>query len=102
LLFTLVLGLVFLFGQVTEYTGLWSQGITISSNLFGTQFYTLTGLHFLHVSAGASMLAILLGFAWRGRANEPSHGAVQSISYYWHFVDIVWVILLAVVYLIGA
>lgn len=100
LLITVALGVVFLFGQVTEYIGLWNGGLRISTNLLGTQFYTLTGLHFLHVTAGVLMLTTLLIFAWRGKPNEPGMGALQPITYYWHFVDIVWVILFTVVYLI--
>lgn len=99
---TLLLGLLFLANQALEYRGLWGDGITFESNLFGTQFYTLTGLHFLHVSAGAVMLAILLGFALFGQEHEPGNGAMQPIGYYWHFVDVVWVILFTVVYLVGA
>jgi cytochrome c oxidase subunit 3/cytochrome o ubiquinol oxidase subunit 3 len=70
--------------------------------VFATQFYTLTGIHFLHVTAGAAMLAILLGFALRGRADEPGNGAMQPIGYYWHFVDVVWIVLYTVIYLVGA
>jgi heme/copper-type cytochrome/quinol oxidase subunit 3 len=99
---TLLLGLLFLAGQALEYRELWGAGMTFESDLFGTQFYTLTGLHFLHVTAGAVMLAILLGFALRGGPNEPGTAAMQPIGYYWHFVDVVWVILFTVVYLVGA
>lgn len=99
---TLVLGVLFLLGQAWEYYDAWGDGLTIESNVFGTQFYTLTGIHFLHVTAGAVMLAILLGFALRGRSTEPGIGAMQPIGYYWHFVDVVWIILFTVVYLVGA
>jgi heme/copper-type cytochrome/quinol oxidase subunit 3 len=99
---TLLLGLLFLANQALEYRGLWGDGFTVESNLFGTQFYTMTGVHFAHVAAGAVMLAILLGFALRGRPDEPGTGAMQPIGYYWHFVDVVWVIIYTVVYLVGA
>jgi heme/copper-type cytochrome/quinol oxidase subunit 3 len=102
LLTTVGLGLIFLAGQAIEYAGLLGRGVTIASNLFGTQFYTLTGLHFLHVSAGVVMLAILAGLALRGRADEPAAGAVEPIALYWHFVDAVWIVLFAVIYLLGA
>jgi heme/copper-type cytochrome/quinol oxidase subunit 3 len=99
---TLLLGLVFLAGQAFEYRGLWGDGMTIESDVFATQFYTLTGIHFLHVTAGAVMLAILLGFALRGRPDEPGNGAMQPIGYYWHFVDVVWIVLYTIIYLVGA
>ncbi|MGH2588189.1 MAG: cytochrome c oxidase subunit 3 [Dehalococcoidia bacterium] len=99
---TLLFGVLFLAGQAWEYYDAWGDGLTIESDVFGTQFYTLTGIHFLHVSAGAVMLAILLGFALGGRAHEPGAGAMQPIGYYWHFVDVVWIILFTVVYLVGA
>jgi heme/copper-type cytochrome/quinol oxidase subunit 3 len=98
---TVALGAVFLIGQATEYAELLRQGYTISSDVFGTQFYTLTGLHFLHVLAGVIMLAILFGFALKGRPAEPGEGAVESVSLYWHFVDVVWIVLLVVLYLVG-
>jgi heme/copper-type cytochrome/quinol oxidase subunit 3 len=99
---TLALGLLFLAGQALEYRGLWGAGLTVESNVFGTQFYALTGLHFLHVTAGALMLAVLLGVALLGRPDEPGAGAMQPIGYYWHFVDVVWVVIFGVVYLVGA
>jgi cytochrome c oxidase subunit III len=99
---TIILGVLFLTNQALEYRVLWHDGVTVQSNLFGTQFYTLTGVHFAHVAAGILMLAILLGFALWGRADEPGTSAVQPIGYYWHFVDVVWVIIYTVVYLVGA
>jgi heme/copper-type cytochrome/quinol oxidase subunit 3 len=99
---TVILGVLFLVNQALEYRGLWGDGLTVQSNLFGTQFYTLTGVHFAHVAAGIVMLAILLGFALWGRPDEPGTAAVQPIGYYWHFVDVVWVIIYTVVYLVGA
>ncbi len=96
---TIVLGAGFLFGQAREYAGLLGRGVTISRDLFGTTFFTLTGFHGLHVFLGLVMLAILLGFALLGRAREPSEGAMNAISVYWHFVDAVWVVIFSVVYL---
>ena len=100
LLVTVILGAVFLIGQATEYMDLYAEGMTIRTNLFGTQFYTLTGLHFLHVTAGVIMLAIVSGLAFFGRSDEPGDNALVPISYYWHFVDVVWIILFTVVYLL--
>ena len=100
LLVTVVLGAIFLIGQATEYMDLYAEGLTIQTNLFGTQFYTLTGLHFLHVTAGVIMLAIVCGLAFFGRPHEPGDNALVPISYYWHFVDVVWIALFTVVYLL--
>ena len=98
---TLLLGLVFLAGQLTEYLGLLAQNWTIASDVLGTQFYTLTGLHFLHVTAGAVALAILCLLTWRGTRLAPSAGAVESVSLYWHFVDVVWIFLYPMLYLVS-
>ncbi len=102
LLATVALGSVFLLGQAMEYAGLHSQGLTISADLFGTQFYTLTGIHFLHVTAGVVALAILAYLALRGNSNEPGARAIGPIALYWHFVDVVWIVLFSVIYLMGA
>jgi heme/copper-type cytochrome/quinol oxidase subunit 3 len=91
---TLALGVVFLVGQGGEYLRLFRQHVTISQNQFGTTFFTLTGIHALHVLAGLLALAILLG------TKLQSHpGAVQAIALYWYFVDAVWIIIFATVYL---
>jgi heme/copper-type cytochrome/quinol oxidase subunit 3 len=87
---TILLGGVFLFGQVSEYLRLFHQKITISQSLFGTAFFTLTGIHGLHLAVGIVMLAILLG----RRAL-----AVDVVALYWYFVDIVWLAIFAIVYL---
>ncbi len=102
LLATVALGIIFLLGQATEYATLYAHGVTIRSNLFGTQFYTLTGLHFLHVTAGVIMLAVLALLAFRGRSVGSYNSTLGPIAYYWHFVDVVWLVLFGVVYLLGA
>jgi heme/copper-type cytochrome/quinol oxidase subunit 3 len=89
---TIVLGAVFLFGQTSEYLRLFRQNITISQNLFGTTFFTLTGFHGLHVLVGIVLLAALA--ALRGH-----HMALETVSLYWYFVDAVWIAIFAVVYL---
>jgi len=99
LLATIVLGVVFLAGQGLEYRELLLQNITISRSLFGTTFFTLTGFHGLHVFIGLILLAILWVLAVFGRDGEPMPTATESVSLYWHFVDIVWVVIFAVVYL---
>jgi heme/copper-type cytochrome/quinol oxidase subunit 3 len=101
LLGTIVLGAVFLAGQGAEYAELLREHVTISRNLFGTTFFTLTSFHGFHVFVGLVMLTILLGFAVTPRDREPASKAVDVISLYWHFVDAVWVVIFSVVYLWG-
>lgn len=99
LLATVVLGAVFLVGQGLEYAGLLHKHITVSRNLFGTTFFTLTGFHGLHVFVGLVLLSILLGLSLARSPREPTGHAVEGVSLYWHFVDAVWVFIFAVVYL---
>jgi heme/copper-type cytochrome/quinol oxidase subunit 3 len=99
LFLTILLGAIFLVGQGLEYRDLIHRNVTISRDLFGTTFFTLTGFHGLHVTLGLVMLAILLGLTLFGRPDEPRADAMVAISYYWHFVDAVWVLIFAVVYL---
>jgi heme/copper-type cytochrome/quinol oxidase subunit 3 len=96
---TIVLGSVFLVGQGLEYASLIRRDVTISRDLFGTTFFTLTGFHGLHVFLGLVMLAILLGLGARHPDDEPKSAAVGAIAVYWHFVDAVWVVIFSVVYL---
>ncbi|WP_029917493.1 cytochrome c oxidase subunit 3 [Pelobacter seleniigenes] len=102
LLLTIVLGAIFLVGQGLEYKDLLLQHITIGRSLFGTTFFTLTGFHGLHVFIGLLLLTILWCLAVFGRETEPAPTATESISLYWHFVDVVWVVIFAVVYLWAA
>jgi len=96
---TVILGAVFLFGQGREYYDLIQQDITISRDLFGTTFFTLTGFHGLHVLTGLILIVITFVLAVFGRTAEPRESALGAIGYYWHFVDAVWVIIFSVVYL---
>ena len=102
LLATVVLALVFLMGTTAEWVRLLTrEGLTIGTNLFGTTFYALVGLHASHVIVGLVMLTLLTVFAW-SRALKPAHvERVELVSWYWHFVDAVWVVVLTVVYVIG-
>jgi cytochrome c oxidase subunit III len=99
---TIVLGAIFLALTAAEWRSLISErGLTVSSNLFGTTFYSLVGLHASHVIVGLSLLALALILFLRGRV-RPEHGErLKLISWYWHFVDAVWVVVFTVVYLIG-
>jgi heme/copper-type cytochrome/quinol oxidase subunit 3 len=99
LLATLLLGTAFLVGQGTEYAELLSKNVTISRDLFGTTFFTLTGFHGLHVLVGLVLIAGLLAFTWVGRRKGLWPGATEAVAIYWHFVDGVWVVIFSVVYL---
>jgi heme/copper-type cytochrome/quinol oxidase subunit 3 len=99
LLATIVLGILFLTGQGIEWSHLIGQGATISRNLFGTTFFTLTGFHGLHVLIGLVMLATLFGLTRAGYFKGTQSAGVTVISLYWHFVDAVWIVIFSVVYL---
>jgi len=106
LLATLILGAIFLFGEIREWRHFIDQQFTASRNVFGSTFYTLTGFHGLHVIVGLCLLGILLVLAIRGALTHPdtprTPGAFEAISLYWHFVDVVWVAVFAVVYVWAA
>jgi heme/copper-type cytochrome/quinol oxidase subunit 3 len=99
---TILLGAVFLFGEIREYSGLLHKSITISRNLFGSTYFTLTGFHAIHVTLGILMLVTVTGLIATGRLREKRMTAFKAVTYYWHFVDIVWVMVFSVVYLWSA
>jgi len=100
--FTIVLGGLFLFGTGQEWHRLiYEQGLTISTNLFGTTYYSLVGLHAFHVTAGMIMLVIVAIFAFAGRVGTKHSRRIEVLSLYWHFVDAVWVVVFTVVYVLG-
>jgi cytochrome c oxidase subunit 3 len=99
---TIVLGGLFLFGTAQEWHRLiYEHGLTISTNLFGTTYYSLVGLHAFHVSAGLIMLSIVLVLGLAGRVGPEQSARVDVLSLYWHFVDAVWVVVFTVVYVLG-
>ena len=102
LLITVLLGTIFLASTAKEWHRLiYRDGLSIGTNLFGTTFYPLVGLHASHVIVGLVMLSLCCLFAWTG-ALRPVHGErVEMVSWYWHFVDAVWVVVFTVVYVIG-
>ena len=102
LLVTVALGAIFLASTAAEWHRLiYHDGLTIATNLFGTTFYPLVGLHASHVIIGLGMLSLCCIFAWSG-ALKPAHAErVEMVSWYWHFVDGVWVVVFTVVYVIG-
>jgi cytochrome c oxidase subunit 3 len=100
--FTIVLGGLFLYGTGREWHRLiYEHGLTISSNLFGTTYYSLVGLHATHVTVGLLMLGIVLLFGLAGRVGPEQSARVDVLSMYWHFVDAVWVVVFTVVYILG-
>jgi cytochrome c oxidase subunit 3 len=94
---TLILGVAFLLGQLYDYSVL---GFNIADGVFGTTFYTLTGFHGAHVFGGTVGLTILLARAMRGQFSARNHVAVEAISMYWHFVDVVWIAVFSTIYLL--
>ena len=101
-LLTITLGALFLYGTGQEWHRLiYEHGLTISTNLFGTTYYSLVGLHASHVTAGLVMLSIVLLFGLAGRVGPEQSPRVEVLSLYWHFVDAVWVVVFTVVYVLG-
>src|SRR5215475_10795864 len=101
-LFTIVLGALFLFGTAQEWHDLiYEHGLTISTNLFGTTYYSLVGLHASHVVIGLILLSIVLFFGLAGRVGPEQSARIEVLSMYWHFVDAVWVVVFTVVYVLG-
>ncbi len=100
LIVTIVFGLIFLIGQGKEYLRLINENITLSGSVFGTSFYALTGFHGLHVFIGLIILSIVLLLAFLGDFNKPSSNVISTVAIYWHFVDIVWIFVFTVVYVL--
>jgi cytochrome c oxidase subunit 3/cytochrome o ubiquinol oxidase subunit 3 len=101
-LLTIVLGGLFLFGTGQEWHRLiYEHGLTISTNLFGTTYYSLVGLHAFHVTVGLVMLLMVAIFGIAGRVGVSQSERIEVLSMYWHFVDAVWVVVFTVVYVLG-
>ena len=99
---TIALGALFLFGTALEWHRLiYEHGLTISTNLFGTTYYSLVGLHATHVTAGLVMLTVVLLFGLADRVGMDQAARIGTLSMYWHFVDAVWIVVFTVVYLVG-
>jgi len=99
-LLTLAMGTFFVLGQANEYRGLVEEGTTIPSSAYGTVFYLLTGFHALHVTGGLIAFVFLLIRTKLSKFTPAQATAAIVVSYYWHFVDVVWVGLFAVIYFI--
>jgi len=101
-LLTIVLGGLFMYGTAQEWHRLIDEhGLTISTNLFGTTYYSLVGLHAFHVTVGLVMLVIVFLSGVAGRISVAQSTRVDVLSLYWHFVDAVWMVVFTVVYVIG-
>jgi cytochrome c oxidase subunit 3/cytochrome o ubiquinol oxidase subunit 3 len=101
-LLTIVLGGLFLYGTGQEWHRLiYEHGLTTSTNLFGTTYYSLVGLHAFHVTVGLILLTIVLLFGLGGRVGPEQSARIDVLSLYWHFVDAVWVVVFTVVYVLG-
>ncbi|QGG97176.1 cytochrome oxidase subunit III [Actinomarinicola tropica] len=100
ILTTALLGSTFIAGQIYEFTAFYREGLGFTTNIFGSAFYTLTGFHGVHVTIGIIMLLSLLVLSIRGRLSEERSEAVEIVGLYWHFVDIVWILIFTIIYLI--
>ena len=99
---TIALGGLFLLGTGLEWHRLiYERGLTISTNLFGTTYYALVGLHATHVTVGLAMLSFVLLFGLADRVEIDQSARIATLSMYWHFVDAVWVVVFTVVYIVG-
>jgi cytochrome c oxidase subunit 3 len=99
---TIALGAAFLYGTAIEwYRLIYHEGLTISTNLFGTTYYSLVGLHGFHVVVGLLALSTVMVFAFLGDVTSEHAERVEVLSLYWHFVDVVWIVVFTVVYVIG-
>ncbi|MFN8037255.1 MAG: cytochrome c oxidase subunit 3 [Acidimicrobiia bacterium] len=97
---TALFGATFIAGQIYEFTDFYRQGLSLSTNLFGSSFFVLTGLHGMHVTVGIIWLLTLWGMAMQGRLTSNDSERIEVAGLYWHFVDIVWVVIFTVVYLV--
>jgi cytochrome c oxidase subunit 3/cytochrome o ubiquinol oxidase subunit 3 len=102
LLATAFLGMTFIGGQIYEFTTFVEEGLKLQTSTFGSSFFVLTGFHGAHVTVGILMLLMLVGMSMAGRLEPASEGArkVELIGLYWHFVDIVWIVIFMIVYLV--
>jgi cytochrome c oxidase subunit 3 len=101
-LLTLVLGGIFLGETGREwYHLIYDKGLTISTNLFGTTYYSLVGLHAFHVTVGLLMISVAMLLTVFGKVKPEHHERADVFSLYWHFVDSIWIVVFTVVYIIG-
>ena len=96
---TALFGATFVAGQIYEFTHFYREGLQLGSNLFGSTFYVLTGFHGAHVCIGIIWLLSLWGLALQGRLGQKDAEKVEIAGLYWHFVDVVWIVIFTVIYL---
>ena len=95
----MALGTTFLILQVIEYRDAYTElGLTLGSGIYGSTFFMLTGFHGLHVTMGTIMLTVMLLRSLRGHFSPDNHFAFEAVTWYWHFVDVVWLFLFTFVY----
>lgn len=99
---TATLGGLFVAGQVYEFTTFYREGLGYTDSLFASSFYTLTGFHGVHVSVGIIMLIALIGMLAKNKISGDRAETVEMVGLYWHFVDVVWILIFTLVYLIPA
>jgi len=97
---TVVLGIAFLIMQAIDYTMLYQDGVRMDAGTFGTTYYTLTGFHGAHVLGGVIMLSVVLYRSMSGQFSDKHHDMVEATSIYWHFVDVVWILLFSILYIL--
>ncbi len=97
---TALFGLTFIAGQIYEFTEFYREGLALSTNVFGSSFFVLTGLHGAHVTVGIIWLLSLWGLSVQGKLGVQHSERVEIAGLYWHFVDVVWIVIFTVVYLI--
>jgi cytochrome c oxidase subunit 3/cytochrome o ubiquinol oxidase subunit 3 len=99
---TIILGAVFLGCTAVEWTSLiGDHGLTISRNMFGTCYFTVVGFHATHVSVGVLVMCIVFALGVHGRIGPDHPASIQVVSWYWHFVDVVWIVVFTLVYFVG-
>ena len=97
---TILLGIVFLIGQGSEYYRLINEQITLGASVFGSNFFTLTGFHGFHVFVGLILISVLLTMTILGDFNNRNSTVIQTVGFYWHFVDVVWIVVFIVIYVL--
>jgi len=97
---TLVMGITFLLLQAFDYSVLMNEGLTMGATTFGTTYFTLTGFHGAHVFGGVLMLSVVVYRGMAGQFSARHHDMVEAVSWYWHFVDVVWILLFSILYLL--
>jgi heme/copper-type cytochrome/quinol oxidase subunit 3 len=97
---TALLGILFVSGQAFEFTQFYREGLRLNSNMFGTTFFVLTGFHGAHVTVGVLILGSIVALSMRGKISQEQALNVELAGLYWHFVDVVWIVIFTLVYLV--